>query len=47
MIEFQLWMFPIGAAALLYGMHLIVMWRHGLAEKRWLQDESARRRAAE
>ena len=47
MMEFQVWMFPIGAAVLMYGMHLVVMWRHSAAEKRWLQNESARRQAAE
>jgi hypothetical protein len=47
MSEFQLWMFPILAGVMMYIMHLIVMWRHSAAERRWRVEEAARRQAAE
>ncbi|MEQ1616984.1 MAG: hypothetical protein ABL883_01410 [Terricaulis sp.] len=40
MMEFQLWMFPIGAAVLMYGMHLVVMWRLNASERRWLREHA-------
>lgn len=38
MIEFELWMFPIVAGAMLYAMHLVFMWRLNASEKRWLRE---------
>ena len=38
MIEFQLWMFPIVAGAMIYVTHLTVMWRLRRSEERWLRE---------
>ncbi len=34
MSDFQLWMFPIAAGALMYVMHLVVMWRLKVSDER-------------
>jgi|CXWL01.1.fsa_nt_gi hypothetical protein len=34
MAEFELWMFPIAAGALMYVMHLVVMWRLKVSDER-------------
>jgi hypothetical protein len=38
MIEFQLWMFPIVAGAMIYVTHLTVMWRLRRSEERWRRE---------
>jgi cytochrome c-type biogenesis protein CcmH/NrfF len=48
MIEVQLWMFPIVAAAMIFAMHALVMRRLRKSEERWLREhEKAQSTAAE